>query len=100
MDSKKPILGITLYSLTNEWVQRLITLDEQIARVAELGLGPAVEVVGFQSMREFPDVSDAFARHFRDLLDHYELIPSCLGGNCDVGRRKGSPIPLGLSRQF
>jgi hypothetical protein len=82
------ILGTTLFSFTNEWQQRLYDLDGMIARVAELGLGPAVEVVGFQSFRGFPNVTDEFAGHFRALLDRYELIPSCLGANLDVGIRK------------
>ena len=86
MDDKKPILGTTIYSFTNEWVRRMYTLEEEVQKVAELDLGPAVEIVGFQSLREYPDVSDEFARHFRELLDHHGLIPSCLGGNCDVGR--------------
>jgi sugar phosphate isomerase/epimerase len=82
------VLGTTLFSLTNEWQQRLYTLEEMFAKLAELGLGPAVEVVGFQSFRDFPDVSDETASHFRDLLEKYDLIPSCLGGNSDIGRRK------------
>jgi hypothetical protein len=86
MDNTKPILGTTIYSFTNEWLRRMYTLDEEVQKVAELDLGPAVEIVGFQSIREYPDVGDEFARHFRGLLDRYELIPSCLGGNCDVGR--------------
>jgi len=86
--SAKPVLGTTLYSFTNEWLQRFYTLEELVAKVAELGLGPAVEVVGFQSFREYPDLSDEFARDFRSLLDRYGLFPSCLGGNCDVGRHR------------
>jgi hypothetical protein len=86
MDNNKPTLGTTIYSFTNEWLLRMYTLDEEIQKVAELDLGPAVEIVGFQSIREFPDVSDGFAGHFRGLLDRYGLIPSCLAGNCDVGR--------------
>lgn len=82
------ILGTTLFSFTNEWKQRLYDLDGMIARVAELGLGPAVEVVGFQSFRGFPEVTDEFASHFRSLMDRYELTPSCLGANLDVGIRK------------
>lgn len=88
MDNSKIILGTTLYSFTNEWLQRAYTFDQLVEKVAELKLGPAVEVVGFQSLRSFPDVTDEFARHFRDLLDHYGLFPSCLGANCDIGRHK------------
>ncbi len=86
MSDTKPILGTTIYSFTNEWLRRMYTLEEEIQKVAELDLGPAVEGVGFQSFREYPDVSDEFAKNFRQLLDRYRLVPSCLGGNCDVGR--------------
>jgi len=44
--------------------------------------------VGFQSFRTYPDVTDEFADHFRNLFAKYGLMPSCLGANCDVGRRK------------
>lgn len=89
MNSTGPVLGTTLYSFTNEWKQRRYTFDQLVEKVAQLGLGPAIEVVGFQSLRGFPEVSDEFVHHFRDLFDKYELIPSCLGANCDVGRRRG-----------
>jgi hypothetical protein len=92
MENNKIILGTTLYSFTNEWLQRMYTFDQLIEKVAELKLGPAVEVVGFQSIRGFPDVSDEFVRHFRDLFEKYELIPSCLGANCDIGRRRDRPM--------
>lgn len=82
------ILGTTLFSFTNEWKQRLYDFDTLVARVAELGLGPSMEVVGFQTFRGFPEVTDEFASHFRSLMDRYELIPSCLGANLDVGIRK------------
>ena len=85
---KKPILGVTLYSFTNEWQQRLYTLEQLVEKVARLDLGPAVEVVGFQSFRTFPDVPDDFAGYFRDLLEKNGLFPSCLGANLDFGRRK------------
>lgn len=88
MSNNGPILGVTLFSFTNEWQQQLYTLDTMIARVAELGLGPAIEVVGFQSFRSFPDIPDDEARHFRNLLDKHHLMPSCLGANIDIGRRR------------
>lgn len=88
MANHAPILGVTLFSFTNEWQQRLHTLDTMIAKVAELGLGPGIEIVGFQSFRSFPDVPDDEARHFRRLLDKHGLIPTCLGANIDIGRRR------------
>ncbi len=83
---KGPIFGVTLFSFTNEWQQRLYDLDSMIARVAELGLGPGLEVVGFQSFRTYPSVSDEEAYHFRRLIEKYKLIPTCLGANMDNGR--------------
>ena len=53
MTNHGPILGVTLFSFTNEWQQQLYTLDEMIAKVAESGLGPGIEVVGFQSFRSY-----------------------------------------------
>lgn len=86
MSNQGPVLGVTLFSFTNEWQQRLYTLESMVAQVAEMRLGPALEVVGFQSFRSYPDVPDNEASKFRDLLDKYELIPSCLGANIDIGR--------------
>jgi sugar phosphate isomerase/epimerase len=88
MNNNGPILGVTLFSLTNEWQQNLYTLDGLIAKVAELGLGPGIEVVGFQSFRSYPDVPDAEADHFQNLLAKHGLIPTCLGANIDIGRRR------------
>lgn len=84
----RPVLGVTLYSFTNEWMQRKYDLESLLAKVAQLKLGPAVEVVGFQTIRSFPDVSPDYVRYFRDLFDRYELVPSCLGANLDIGIQK------------
>ncbi|TLM83596.1 TIM barrel protein [Pseudarthrobacter sp. NamE2] len=81
-------LGLTLYSLTNEWVTGQYSLESLIARVAEAGIGPGVEVVGFQTIRNYPAVSDDFVRSWRALLDQYELEPSCLAVNTDVALRR------------
>ncbi len=88
MTNNGPILGVTLFSFTNEWQQKLYTLDEMIAKVAESGIGPGIEIVGFQSFRSYPDVSDADADHFQNQLAKYGLIPTCLGANVDLGRRR------------
>ncbi len=80
-------LGLTLYSLTNEWWERKYDLDEMLAQVSQRGLGPGIEIVGFQSIRNFPDVEDAFVTHWRDLLDGHELRPTCLSSNIDVKLR-------------
>ncbi len=92
MNTQKPILGSTLYSFTHEWKSRLYTLEQIIEKIAEKNIGPAVEIVGFQSFRGFPDVSDEYAENFKAVMEKYNLIPSCLGGNSDVGRRPGKDM--------
>jgi sugar phosphate isomerase/epimerase len=81
-------LGTTIYSFTNEYHSRRYTLDQLIAKVAELDLGPGVELVGFSHVRGFPTVTDEFADHLKMLLDQNGLQPSCLGLNADVQIRR------------
>ena len=81
-------LGTTLYSFTNEYHSRRYSLEQLIAKVSELGLGPGVELVGFSHVRGFPVVSDEFADSLRTLLERYKLEPSCLGLNADAYIRR------------
>lgn len=82
-------LGTTLFSFTNEYWHRQYSLEQLIARVAELGLGPGIELVGFSHVRGFPKVTDRFAGEFKDLLARHRLEPSCLSLNADVAIRRG-----------
>lgn len=87
-------LGVTLYSFTNEFHGRQLSFEGLIRKVAELDLGPGLEVVGFQSIRTFPMVDDAYVKWFRDLLDECELEPSCLGLNADVNVHRSRPMTI------
>ena len=81
-------LGVTLYSFTNEWIAGRYDLESLLAKVADLGLGPGVELIGFSTIRSFPDVDADFVRLWRGLLDKYGLVPSSLGSNTDIGMRR------------
>jgi hypothetical protein len=83
-----PKLGITLFSLTLEMRRPNYSLEGMIRRVAEFDLGPGLEVVGFQSIRDWPRITDDFARWFRNLLDESELVPSTMSMNLDLARRR------------
>jgi hypothetical protein len=83
-----PIQGTTLYSLTRFWHSRQMNLSELIREVARRGLGPGLEIVGFQSIRDFPRIDENFVREFRTLLDELELVPTALGANADAGLRR------------
>lgn len=80
-------LGLTLYSLTNEWWERRYDLESLISRVAADGLGPGVEIVGFQSIRGFPDVDESFVSEWKRLVETYGIVPTCLSSNIDVALR-------------
>ena len=83
-----PLIGVTLFSFTNEWQERLFTLDTLLEAVAANGLGPGVELVGFQSIRGYPALTDAFADSFREKVAALGLIPTALAGNADLGIRR------------
>ena len=82
-----PKLGITLFSLTLEMRHPDYSLEGMIRKVAELNLGPGLELVGFQSIRGWPNVDDAFVREFRALVDECELVPTAMSMNLDVALR-------------
>lgn len=85
-------LGITLYSLTSEFAAGLYTPETLIKAAADEGLGPGVEFNFAQMLRTYPDVDDEFVRMWRDSLERYDLVPSAVGTNLDMGRRKGDDM--------
>ena len=85
-------LGTTLFSLTNEFHSLQYSFEELIAKVGALGLGPGLEVIGFQSIRGFPEISDEFADRFKGLLAEHNLVPTCLAVNADVAIRRGQTM--------
>lgn len=87
-------LGSTLYAFTNEWHERRYTLEGLIEQVALRGLGPHLEVIGFSSIRGFPQVSDDFAARFKDLMAQHGLKPSCLSINADTAIRRGTMMSI------
>lgn len=80
-----PQLGSTLYSFTNEYHSRRYSFEALIRKVAELGIGPGLEVVGFQSFRNFPRLSAEVVAGFKALVAETGLTPTCLGINADTG---------------
>lgn len=87
-------VGVTLYSFTNEWLTRQFELDTLLAEVAKRGLGPNIEIIGFQSFREFPDVSDAFAEKFQVMMAENGLNPVSCAINSDRASSKPGQQPI------
>ncbi|WP_433306074.1 sugar phosphate isomerase/epimerase family protein [Actinoplanes sp. CA-030573] len=82
------IQGVTLYSFTRAFHQRRYTFADLVREVARRGLGPGLEIVGFQSIKGFPAISGDFEREFRALIDETGLMPTCLSANADAGLRR------------
>ena len=82
-----PRLGVTLYSFTPDFHRGRYTFEDLIVEAAERGLGPGLEVIGFQSFRGFPHMSAEVERRFLDLVDRHGWELSCLDGNVDVAVR-------------
>ena len=76
-------LGTTLYSFTNEYHSRRYSLEGLVRRVSELGIGPGLEVVGFQSFRGFPYIDDKDADRFCAVVAESGLELTCLAINAD-----------------
>ena len=81
-------LGVTLYSMTNEWLAGKFTLPELIDEVGKRGLGPGMEMIGFQSLRGFPDrVSTEDKTAIRSAMERNALTPTSLAANMDIALR-------------
>ena len=82
-----PRVGVTLYSFTTDFHAGRYSFEELVVKAAELGMGPGLEVIGFQSFRGFPRVPDEVERRFLGLVDEHGWELSCLDANVDVAVR-------------
>ena len=80
-----PIQGVTLYSFTRAFHAREYDMEGLIRKVADEGYGPGLEIIGFSSFRGFPQIDDAYAGWFRDLVDEVGLVTTSLAVNADIG---------------
>ncbi|WP_019180893.1 C-glycoside deglycosidase beta subunit domain-containing protein [Microbacterium yannicii] len=81
-------LGLTLYSASAEFRARWFDFDGLLDRVAQLGIGPGIEIVASQMVPTYPVVSDAFVRSWRAAFDRHGFDASSFGANLDMGRRR------------
>jgi sugar phosphate isomerase/epimerase len=82
--------GTTLYALTNEFLSRRYSFEQLLEETAARNTGPGLEIVGFQSIRGFPTVTDEFADRFKMLIEKYRLTPTSLAINADQEIRRGT----------
>ncbi|MFF2245100.1 sugar phosphate isomerase/epimerase family protein [Arthrobacter sp. NPDC058130] len=81
-------LGLTLYSASAEFRAGWYDFDGLLNRVAELGIGPGIEIVASQVLPAYPNVTDGFARSWQEAFDKHGFTASSFGANLDMGRRR------------
>ncbi|KQZ85821.1 pyruvate formate-lyase [Microbacterium sp. Root166] len=81
-------LGLTLYSASAEFRAGWFDFDGLLDRVAELGIGPGIEIVASQMVPTYPVVSEEFVRSWRAAFDRHGFAASSFGANLDMGRRR------------
>lgn len=81
-------LGLTLYSASAEFRAGWYDFDGLLDRVAELGIGPGIEIVASQVLPAYPVVSDDFVAQWRAAFDRHGFDESSFGANLDMGRRR------------
>jgi sugar phosphate isomerase/epimerase len=81
-------LGLTLYSASAEFRAGWYDFDGLLNRVAELGIGPGIEIVASQVLPTYPHVTDGFVRSWQEAFDKHGFTASSFGANLDMGRRR------------
>jgi len=81
-------LGLTLYSASAEFRAGWFDFDGLLDRVAQLGIGPGIEIVASQVLPTYPIVSDEFVTQWRTAFDRHGFDASSFGANLDMGRRR------------
>ena len=79
-------LGVSLYSLSSDFIKGRLNIEECLKTVADLGF-KGIEIVAAQTVPEYPHPSDEWLYSFRDLLDKYDLVPVCYSAYIDNGMR-------------
>ena len=79
-------LGVSLYSLTSEFVTGKMILEDCLKTVSEMGF-KGVEIVAAQTVPEYPNPSDKWLFEFSNLLAKYGLTPVCYSAYIDNGLR-------------
>ncbi|MGP9606209.1 C-glycoside deglycosidase beta subunit domain-containing protein [Glutamicibacter sp. 287] len=81
-------LGLTLYSASAEYRAGWYDFDSLLERVAQLGIGPGIEIVASQMLPDYPRVTPEFTKVWKGVMDKYGFAASSFGANLDMGRRR------------
>lgn len=79
-------IGVTLYSLSTEFIHGELDLEGCLKAVHDMGY-TGIEIVASQMVPEYPFPSDEWLYNFKGLLAKYELEPVCWSAYIDMGTR-------------
>lgn len=88
MNTEPIKLSTSLFSLALEWNSGAYSLEQLMAKTKEYSVGPGLEIVGFQSLKGYPHLSDKEINEIKSLIEKYGFEPACLGSNLDVALRR------------
>lgn len=86
MSEKNIKLGVSLYSLTTEYITGRTSFEGCLAKARDMGY-KGIEIVAAQMVPEYPYPSDKWLYEFRGLLSKYDLQPVCWSAYIDMGIR-------------
>ena len=84
--SKDIKIGVSIYSFTYFYDLKLMDLEDLLRTAHEMGY-EGVEIVVAQMAPEYPNISDEWIAHFRELLDKYQLHLVSWSAYIDMGLR-------------
>jgi hypothetical protein len=93
-------LGLTLYSASAEFRAGWFDFDGLLDRVAELGIGPGIEIVASQVLKSYPEVDAEFEGQWRRAFDKHGFTATSFGANLDMGRRRDRDMTLDEEYEF
>ena len=98
--SKQDIkIGVSLYSLTTQFIHEELDLEGCLKAVHDMGY-KGVEIVAAQMVPDYPWPSDQWLYTFRGLLDKYQLEPVCWSAYIDMGIRSDRDLTEAEIIQF
>ncbi len=87
-------LATSLFSYAYEWNSGKYSLEDLFAKTKEIALGNGIEIIGFQSFKNFPYLSQTQISEVKYLFEKYEFEPVCLGSNTDIAIRRNKHLSI------
>ncbi|MBD0294922.1 MAG: hypothetical protein ICV84_06935 [Flavisolibacter sp.] len=84
----------SLFSYALEWNSGAWSLESLMAKVKELNPGPGIEIIGFQSLRGFPYLTNETITEVNRLIDKFGFERACLDANVDVAVKRGRLLSI------